>query len=320
MPNPRKLFMPNTLVMVTFRTEEGLPLGALKYINRIILSAMARAYELYPVQLCGFSYEPNHGHLSIYVTDPELVSLFVGYVKQEIAHAINRLLGRPRKTVWIEGFDSPTILDVHTALDKFAYVLLNPVKDRLVSRMDEYPGVSSYSLLMSGKDSVTTERVFRDSVVRLKDPERPWLEEESYKFEDDRKSTVTLELFPYAWKKCFPETRDLSDAEVREMMINYIRTEEEKFPKEHLNPERLKRRSLIKHYSSKKFGKRMVCLSIFKPLRRGFIRFYKRLCEQAQDAFKQWQAFNFVPFPIGLFPPCLPRRANLMPVALTLGF
>lgn len=315
MTNPRKLFLPNTVVFVTFRTEEGLPLVPLKFINKIIKSALGRAYELYQVEVVAVTFESNHCHLIIRVTNPELVSPFVGYVKQEIAHALNRLIGRPRKTVWIEGFDSPTILDSYTALKKIAYVLLNPVKDKLVSQMDQYPGVSSYQWLQTNQNKITTERIFRDSVIRLKNPEKPWLEEHSYQFEDEKKSEVTLELFPYAWKKCFPDTKDLSDTEIRSLMLEFLKEEESQLPSEPLDPERLKRQSLVKEYTSRKFGKRMVCLSIFSAQRKRFIKLYKYLCNQAMEAYEQWKKGNLIPFPLGLFPPCLPRMANILPSA-----
>lgn len=39
MPNPRKFFEAHSIIMVSFRTEEGLPFLPLRYINQVFLSA-----------------------------------------------------------------------------------------------------------------------------------------------------------------------------------------------------------------------------------------------------------------------------------------
>ena len=200
MPNPRKLFLANTVVMVTFRTEEGLPLVPVRYINAIVKSALARAYELYSVEVCAVTVEQNHVHLIIRITNPETVPLFIGYIKQETSHALNRLMGRRKKTIWAEGYDSPTILDSTKVLQQIAYVLLNPVKDRLVSDMDEYPGFSSYSMMKENKIVFKTDRIFRDSIHKLKEPRKPWLEEDTYQFDDERKSDGER-VVEMLWKK-----------------------------------------------------------------------------------------------------------------------
>ena len=303
--------------MVTFRTEEGLPFVPLRYINKIIWSAIARAYELYPIEVCAFTFESNHAHMLLRVTDPEAVPLFIGYIKQETAHALNRLIGRRQKTIWVDGYDSPTILDSHTALNKLAYVLLNPVKDQLVSDMNQYPGVSTYRLLYEEKDTVTVERIFRDAVNKVKNPAKPWLEEKSYQFDDERKSELEFKLHPYAWKECFADTKELSDAEAREVMLEVLKTEEEKIEKKKdLDPERLKHQSLVAEYRPKKFGKRMICLSISPKHRRKFINLYRYLVDLGLEALKSWREGKIVPFPAGLFPPCLPRTTNLITSAV----
>jgi REP element-mobilizing transposase RayT len=308
----RKFFVSNSLVMVSFRTEEGLPFVPLLFVNNMIWSVLGRAQELYETKLCAFTAEPNHVHMMLKVTDPEGVSKFVGYFKQETAHCLNRFLNQ-QKTVWAEGFDSPTILDSETALKKFAYVLLNPVKDELISDMNDYPGVSTYSLMLQNRLSINVPRIFRDSVVPLRNPRKPWLEEFSYLFDDDKKSEVEFTFHPYIWKSCFHDTANLSDEEIRTMMLEHLSKEQRILSKAGLNPERLKRQSMLTNYQPKKFGKRMICLAASATLRREFIKVYRALADMAAAAFKSWQKGEIVPFPSGLFPPSLPRRSNLVP-------
>ena len=96
--------------MVSFRTEEGLPFVPVRFINEIFWSNLAKAQRLYPQRICNFMVEPNQIHMILLIDNPENAYKFIGYVKQETAHALNRLLGRRRKTVWVEDYDAPTIL------------------------------------------------------------------------------------------------------------------------------------------------------------------------------------------------------------------
>lgn len=250
------------------------------------------------------------------VIDPEAVSSFVGYIKQESAHALNRLLGRKKKTIWEEGFDSPLILDSDKAFEQFVYVLLNPVKDKLVSCMDDYPGVSSYSCLKSNQTEIMIKRIFRSSIKKLKDPHRPWLEEDTYRFAGKEGEEMKLKLFFTSWKKCFLNTSHLSDEQVKDKLLECLRLKQEEFPPLKLDANRLKRQSILMPYVPTSYGKRTICLSSSIEERKSFIRFYRNLCEEARAVFNQWRLGNLLPFPLGLFPPSLPRMANLLPIRL----
>jgi REP element-mobilizing transposase RayT len=326
MPGRRKLFLPNSLLFVTFRTEEGLPFVPTDFINEILWSSLAKAQALYPVEVCAFNYELNHAHMLLRVTNPEHIHNFVGYVKQESAHALNRLLGRRRKTVWAEDYDSPTVLDENKALEMFEYLILNPVKDNLTDSMDDYPGVSSWKLMKHGRNKRRCRAIARNKIPKLKNPERPWNEEQEVSefLKENNRKILTFELSPFSWKQCFADTRDLTDAEVRKLIFDRIEERaqqyladkrEKRLPKP--RPERLKFQSILRNYVPQTFGKRMICLSSVREMRKRFINFYRGLCEHASDVLALWRKGCWhVPFPTGLFPPSLPRRANICPASL----
>ena len=326
MSPPRKFILPQSLILVTFRTEEGLPFVPLPFMNEIIWSAIAKAQYLYPVTICGFNFEANHAHFLLYVTNPELIPLFVGYVKQETSHALNRLLGRRQHTVWAEDYDSPAILDFDQVLRRFAYVLLNPVKDNLVSSMDSYPGVSSWELFSSRRTTRSCLCIKRDSVPTLHNPHRPWREADSVleTFKEKNQTERHVILSPYAWKHLFPETAGLSDDEVHSLLLKAIQEQEQHYLKANKEAgssppplSSLTHVSLLKPYTPSTYGKRMVCLSSSVPLRKAFIQLYRSLCAAAREALERWRAGDWLhPFPPGMFPPALPRRANLLPAAI----
>ncbi len=77
------------------------------------------------------------------VINPEHVPEFLRNVKAESAHMLNNLLGRNRRTVWCEGYDSPIVLTPLHALVFISYLYANPAKDDLEISIHRYPGLSS---------------------------------------------------------------------------------------------------------------------------------------------------------------------------------
>ncbi|MBL7662556.1 transposase [bacterium] len=317
----RKFYKNNDLIMVTFRTEEGLPFVPLEFMNKLIYSALAKGQELYPVELAGYTFELNHGHLFIRVTDPELVPKFIGYIKQETAHYLNRLLGRRKRTVWCEGYDSPVLLDYQKALDSFGYGILNPVKDCLVSKMSEYPGVSSYNLMMEGTNSVNCTAIARDSVPRIKNPTAPYNENDNIVkiLEELNQTTAKLTIDPYCWKSCFYETQQMNPDEFENLVKLSIENKEKEFilarkNKTVIGRKLLKRSSILKKHTPATWGRKMICLSNYEDLRKQFIKHYRSLATQAYQVYLSWKkGLRDLEFPPGMFPPSFPRLSNLNP-------
>jgi REP element-mobilizing transposase RayT len=327
MPSPPKIFIHNTVVMITSRTEEGLPFVPTAFMNEIVWSALAAAQSKYWVELIDFAVEGNHLHIILRVIDPENVPLFVGYAKQEIAHRVNRLLGRRKRTIWAEGYDSPTILDLNKTLDQIAYVMLNPVKDHIVERIEQYPGVTSAEMFKNEHFTRSCTYIPRNEVLALKNPHEPWKETKSimrhFETLKDREGAkkLNLVLSPYAWKHCFDETKERPDSDIRAMMLERIRTAAEEIQKERVSTGRnrfpsasdLVRQSMLKPYQPKSFGKRMWCLSVNKDLRRQFIRFFKASIAKARDVLAEWAKGIYTnAFPAGLFPPGRRTMASVL--------
>ncbi|MBX7143689.1 MAG: transposase [Oligoflexia bacterium] len=99
-----------SVLFVTFSVEQGLLLLSNPLCEALIKSCLARAQFLYPVEICHFLVEATHIHMVLVVKNPDDVCRFVGYFKTESAHTLNGLLGREKRTVWCEGYDSPVIL------------------------------------------------------------------------------------------------------------------------------------------------------------------------------------------------------------------
>ena len=128
MPSPPRLLIPHSVVLITTRMEEGLPLIPAEFIEVIIKGILGRAQKLYPVVACHYIFMNNHLHLILVVTDPDAVAGFMDRLKTELAHAVNRLLGRRKRTVWYDSYDAVPILTLEDCIEKIAYVYTNPQK------------------------------------------------------------------------------------------------------------------------------------------------------------------------------------------------
>ena len=115
----RKYFPHNSVLFCTSRIEQGLPLVCSHNMNFIINGILAKASNDYEIGLCHFKFMANHFHIIVRVINPDDVQAFFRYIKTEISHAVNRLLGRRKRTVWADGYDSPIVLDT----EKLKYLI-----------------------------------------------------------------------------------------------------------------------------------------------------------------------------------------------------
>lgn len=323
MPSNRRLFLNNTMVMASARTEEGLPFLPLNFMNEIIWSNLAKAQKLYGQRVSAVLVEANQFHLILKVGDPESLAKFIGYFKQETAHAINRLLGRRRKTIWVGDYDAPTILDLKRFLQAYAYAILNPVKDKQAATLDEFNGVSSWEML---KRLVTTrrcKRIARNKIPRVRNPYNPRREaNQILTFINERNTEeIDFELDLFSWKTCFPETQNLSDAELHKMIMQAIDDERCRLSSmAQGQTKRLQRKedeSLLKPYRPKKFSPKSICLSSVGELRTQFIKMFRALCLKARKIYEEWLMGDLTQkMPPGIFAPAMPRLANCLTSAV----
>ena len=150
-----------SVLFATFSFEEGLLLLSNPLSMAIIRSCLAAAQKLYPVKISHILVAATHIHLIITVYNPDHIQAFLRHFKTESAHMLNRLLGRKKRTIWCEGYDSPKILSLARAISAIAYLYANPAKDNLVNSIEEYPGFSSWKMFRTGELTKNWKRLRR---------------------------------------------------------------------------------------------------------------------------------------------------------------
>lgn len=322
MPSPPRILLPDFPVMITTRTEEGLPFVARPIMNLIVYSAIARAQHLYSVEINHLIMMGNHCHILIRVLDPDQVAAFMDYFKTETAHAINRILGRRKRTVWEDGYDSVPILTLEDTIKKIAYIYTNPQRANLVADIDSYPSVSSWVMYQSNNLSREVPWVRRNFISQIRDHGSRSEEQLLYEYLlNSAKETHTFTLSPDGWMVLFGIEDPAEKTSINQRILATVREIEselkanrERETKTVLGAERLKIQPINKPYTPKKFSKRMWCVCFDKDLRIRFIQYIKWLLAVAKEVTKMWRNGNFSErLPLGLFPPRMPRLANLRP-------
>jgi REP element-mobilizing transposase RayT len=153
----RKLrFVPGrgSLVEVTCRTIQGrFLLCPSPQLNDIVLGILGRAQRLYPVEIVGYSFLSSHYHLLLWVETPQQMSKFMCYLNGNLAREVGRLT-RWTDKLWSRRYDHALVTDEEESqVKRLSYVLSNCVKENLVAKVEEWPGVHCGPALLTG-DSV----------------------------------------------------------------------------------------------------------------------------------------------------------------------
>lgn len=317
MARPRKIIINRTVLFITTSLEEGILLTANPLMVAIILSALARAQFHHNLRICRVCVQATHVHLIVVVDNPDDVKGFMERFKTESAHAINRLLGRQKRTVWCEGYDSPVLLTAEDVVEKIAYIDLNGVKDNLVESVREFPGLSNYNI----PKSVECPYIRRSTISKL-DAKLYTVNE--YKACRDNlfkkaKSSHTFTLHPDSWMECFniqEEEKALWHSKISERIEDREKDFKAKRKwegKKVLGRQRLISQPLDPSYVPNRSGRRTWCISHDIELRKKFINWIKSMIDRAKEILSRWKQGDFSQaFPLGLYPPAMPKQAELL--------
>ena len=320
MPKNRKYFRHNDCILATSRTEEGLPFVASLVMNLLIWGILAKARSMYQIKVCHALFMANHFHMLLVVDNPEHVSEFIRYVKCETAHAVNRLLGRRRKTVWLEGSDTPILLTADDVIRYIVYIYLNPVKANLVERIEDYPGVSTWKMFFTGRTKKSCKKIPRAAIKQLPFAALNIREQELLQREylDVACKSFEFILEPYAWLESFPELQGMDLEQIRDEIINRVKEEERECAAKRQSeqkfvagPSALRKQSMLKEHTPKKHSMRMICISSDIGLRKQFISTYRSLCKIAEEVYRCWKLGELKwQIPPGFVSPKLPTLVS----------
>src|SRR3954452_17156745 len=151
---PRKLrFVPHarTLISITCRAVQGRFLFRPgPQLNTLVLGVLGRAQRRYETTISAVSVLSSHFHLLLIVDDAKEPAAFMRYLKSKLAREVNRLTGW-RGPVFDRRYEMTVVTDEDAAqIERLAYVLSQSVKENLVERVCQWPGVHCAGALSEG--------------------------------------------------------------------------------------------------------------------------------------------------------------------------
>ena len=122
-----------------------------EHFRSIAVGIMARAKELYPVDLYAFGGLSSHLHILLGTADVDKLAGFMGFVNSNLAREANRIVGWKEK-FWGRRYRAIEIGDEEAALvGRLRYVISHGPKENLVLRCRQWPGLQCIDALTEGK-------------------------------------------------------------------------------------------------------------------------------------------------------------------------
>ncbi len=141
---------PSAIYLATVRCLQGrLFVCPSTETYEVLGGVLARAVRLSGVELFAFTFASNHLHLIVRAPRGNLPQ-FMQYLLSNISKKVGALVNW-RGAFWERRYSAQPILDDAALLAKVGYVLAHGVKEGLVRRCSEWPGLSALPLMRKGK-------------------------------------------------------------------------------------------------------------------------------------------------------------------------
>lgn len=166
MSRPRQVFR-NQFYMITRRcTQRMYLLRPDDETNETFAYCLAEAAKRFDIDIVLPMVESNHHHTIIFDRRGNFPA-FTEHLHKMVAKCMNVRWGRSENFWASEEVCVTRLLTVDAVMDKLVYAAINPVKDFLVDKTWEWPGLNGYRLLLQRKPVVVRRprHFFRDGGV-----------------------------------------------------------------------------------------------------------------------------------------------------------
>jgi REP element-mobilizing transposase RayT len=110
-------------------------------VREIILGVLGRAQARYGMEIHAPVFMSNHFHLLVTIRDQLQMARFMGFVNSNLAREIGQLVGW-RDKFWSRRYDAIPVSEEEAAqVERLRYLLSHGVKEGLVFRPEDWPGV-----------------------------------------------------------------------------------------------------------------------------------------------------------------------------------
>jgi len=293
-------FIPHqqTLVEVTTRTVHSRFLLRPSFqLNEIFLGVLGRAQQLYDVGIVAVTCLGNHYHALLLVDSAKDLASFMGYLNSNLAREAGRL-ARWRDKFWSRRYRSIVISEEEGAQrERLKYVLGHGVKEGLVERACQWPGVHCIKALLEGVPLVGQwfNRT-REYAARTRGEEFGRL---------DHATAYEVQLSPLAcWKDLSPELRRERIAELVRECDAEAAERRAKTGREPMGPAAVLQQPPQGQPTTTKKSPAPLFHAASKRVRDELYALYYRFLGAFREASERWRSGDLTAiFPDGCFPP-----------------
>ena len=160
-----RMVLPDRFYMVTRRCSQRMfLLRPDSQSNHRVLYCLIEAANRWGITVVLPSVMSNHHHTIIYDRQGHVIE-FMQHFHSMLARSMNALRGRWENFFSTEGPSLVELVDRNDILDKLTYAATNPVKDGLVERVADWPGVNGLEALLCGRPVKVRrpEKFFRET-------------------------------------------------------------------------------------------------------------------------------------------------------------
>lgn len=297
---------PNQLVEITCRIDQGrYLLRPSEDVNRHILGVLGRAQRRARMKIHGFAFMSNHAHYLLSPTSGEQLIRFMQYLQTNLSKEI-QILQKWDGRVWGPRYQSIPVSDEDEAqIGRLRYLLAHGVKENLVKRVRDWPGVHCARALLDGEplEGIWIDRTKLGELRRRgKDP-------------DAATETETVVLSP------LPCWKDLTEEEARQQVAALVEAiEQDAAERRAADGTRVPgRRAILRnhpHHAPQDLARsparrfHTATQQAWQALQNAYIEFVAQFREAAKLLR---QGMRSPPFPPGSFPPGLPFVPHAAP-------
>jgi len=186
------------LVEVTYRTTQGrFLLRPDRVLNELVVGVLARAQSFCDAELIGIVVMSNHLHLLLWVENQWHLSTLMQHFGGNTAREVNRLHDW-RGSLWERRYTGIYVTEEPSAqIERLSYILSQSVKEHLVARVKDWPGIHFGRYLLEGRSLIAGKWVDRTRKYRLEMQRKGKEKEEDREVHPDEYTTIlTVELKP----------------------------------------------------------------------------------------------------------------------------
>lgn len=303
---PLRMFQEEGCYFVTSRCFQGrLLLRPSQEVNEVIGGVLARARQKYAdsIRIHGFTFASNHFHLLVWARGTALAS-FMQFLRTNLSKKVGRLVDWTG-SFWERRYSAEPVEDDAALEGRLRYILAHGVKEGLVARCADWPGLTCLPQLLG-----PARRVFHWFNWTKRWGKRQQGEAVQGRFSEEWAEPVELELAPLpSWEDLSEEARQRSvqalveqvEAEARGPDKAVLGAEAVQAQHPHARPRHSKRSPRPLGHASTREG-----LEALRERYRAFVAAFR-------EAAASWRRGDFsARFPPFSFPPRIDRVARAL--------